>query len=269
MPLRLRIALIRWSVRSIPGPVVVAERADVVDHVGDVGLGDLALEEHLLAVGEARLRPPTEVEDDLDQRRPFGQGVDGVDDLGGSEAKSALRSSINSRAAISRSHDGLPSGQRTPAGTRAGSATRTRVSFMSSVTVAIVFEPRSSSRLSTGDSYVRTARAPRGRGEAGCFRPVRDAPRQSDDVGDVRPRASDHLQIVWLVLLGYADLDEGVELGAVAAAARRLLDERLDVREAKDRGEARARHAPVAPWRSQSGSRIASSRWTGCGVADA
>ena len=31
------------------GPVVVAERADVLDDVGDVGLGDLAIEQHHLA----------------------------------------------------------------------------------------------------------------------------------------------------------------------------------------------------------------------------
>ena len=50
-----------------PGPVVVAEGADVLDHVGDVGLDDLALEQHLLAVGEARLGAPPEVEHHLEQ----------------------------------------------------------------------------------------------------------------------------------------------------------------------------------------------------------
>ncbi len=50
-----------------PGPVVVAERADVVDDVGDVRLGDLALQERHLAVREARLRATAQVEDDLDE----------------------------------------------------------------------------------------------------------------------------------------------------------------------------------------------------------
>ena len=44
-------------------------------------LGDLALEQHHLAVREARLRAAAEVEDDLDQRAPVRQRVDGVDDL--------------------------------------------------------------------------------------------------------------------------------------------------------------------------------------------
>ena len=63
------------------GAVVVAERADVVDDVRDVGLGDLALEQRHLGIREARLRPAAEVHDDLDQRLAVGQRVDGVDDL--------------------------------------------------------------------------------------------------------------------------------------------------------------------------------------------
>ncbi len=64
-----------------PGPVVVAEGADVIDDVGDVGLADLALEEGHLAVRKARLRPAAEVEHDLDQGGLVGQGMNGVDDL--------------------------------------------------------------------------------------------------------------------------------------------------------------------------------------------
>ena len=70
-----------------------------------------------------------------------------------------------------------------------------------------------------------------------------------------------------LVLLGDADLDEGVELGAVLAAAGRAwtnastsANRRIGVR--LERGTRQSR-----PWRSQSGRRIASSRWTGRGVA--
>src|SRR5664280_759715 len=43
-----------------------------------VGLGDLALEECLLAVGEARLRSPAEVHDNLDQVGWIGQSLDGL-----------------------------------------------------------------------------------------------------------------------------------------------------------------------------------------------
>ena len=64
------------------GPVVVAERADVLDDEGDVGLDDLAVEEAHLRIREARLGPAAEVHDDLDQGVRSGQGVDGGDDLG-------------------------------------------------------------------------------------------------------------------------------------------------------------------------------------------
>ena len=64
------------------GPVVVAERADVLDDEGDVGVGDLALEEHHLRIGEAGLGPTTEVHDDLDQRLAILEPVHGLDDLG-------------------------------------------------------------------------------------------------------------------------------------------------------------------------------------------
>ena len=64
------------------GAVVVAERPDVVDDEGDVGLVDLALEQAHLRIREARLGPTAEVHDDLDEGGPIGQGVDGRHDLG-------------------------------------------------------------------------------------------------------------------------------------------------------------------------------------------
>jgi len=64
------------------GPIVVAEGADVVDHVLDVGLADLAIEERHLAVDEARLGSPAEVHDDLDQLRRIGQVADRREDVG-------------------------------------------------------------------------------------------------------------------------------------------------------------------------------------------
>ncbi len=66
-----------------------------------------------------------------------------------------------------------------------------------------------------------------------------------DEVGDVGLGPGDDLEVVRLVLLGDADLEEAVELRAVLAAARRRLDEALDVGEAEDRREARAGHPPV------------------------
>src|SRR6266508_904703 len=44
-----------------PGPVVVAERTDVVDDVGDIRLHDLAIEEYLFGLREARLGTAAEV----------------------------------------------------------------------------------------------------------------------------------------------------------------------------------------------------------------
>ena len=64
-----------------PGAIVVAERADVLDDIGDVGLVDLAIEEDHLAVREAGLRTAPEIEHDLDQVVLGRQPVDGRDDL--------------------------------------------------------------------------------------------------------------------------------------------------------------------------------------------
>ena len=48
-----------------PRAIVVAERADVVDDVRDVGFGDLAVEQVFLAGGEAGLWPTAEIHHDL------------------------------------------------------------------------------------------------------------------------------------------------------------------------------------------------------------
>jgi hypothetical protein len=50
-----------------PGPVVVAEGTDVIDDVGDIGLGHLAGEQLLLAMNEARLGAAAQVEHHLQQ----------------------------------------------------------------------------------------------------------------------------------------------------------------------------------------------------------
>ena len=130
------------------GPVVVAERADLVDHVGDVRLVDLAVEQGHLAVREAGLRPAAEVHHDLDEVAPLRQGMDRRDDLGRQGGEEDVEV-VDQFAGAPVGHGRSP--QRT-AGTMAGSATRTSVSFIRSVTVAIVLNPSSSSRCSSGDS---------------------------------------------------------------------------------------------------------------------
>ena len=104
-----------------------------------------------LAVREARLRPAAEVQDDLDQRLLLGQRVDGVDDLRRQRRQERVEV-VDRFASPVSGQPILLGGQRTPAGTSAGSATRTSVSFISRVTVAIVPKPASSSRRSIGDS---------------------------------------------------------------------------------------------------------------------
>src|SRR4249920_3716305 len=74
-----------------------------------------------------------------------------------------------------------------------------------------------------------------------------DAQAEVDEVGHIGLGPGEDLEIVRLVLLGDADLDETVELRPVLAATRGSLDEALDVGEAQDRGQARARNPPVAP----------------------
>ena len=65
-----------------PRAVVVPEQPDVLDDERDVGVDDLALEQHHLGVRESALRAPTEVHHDLDERLALLERVDGVDDLG-------------------------------------------------------------------------------------------------------------------------------------------------------------------------------------------
>ena len=69
--------------------------------------------------------------------------------ISGGSAREERVEVVDRFAVSSRSATGVPP-QRT-AGTRAGSATRTSVSFIRSVTVAIVLKPSSSSRCSSGD----------------------------------------------------------------------------------------------------------------------
>ena len=85
------------------GAVVVAEDADVVDDVLDVRLGDLAVEQRHLAVGEAGLGPAAEVHHDLDQLGRIGQRAGRpAGRRAAAPRRSRLRSSIDSRRPASR-----------------------------------------------------------------------------------------------------------------------------------------------------------------------
>ena len=120
---------------------------------------DLAVEQHLLAAAaEARLRTPAQVHHDLDEVALGRQPHQAVADL--------LRQRIEQEVQVVGDLTGLAGhgsscpggvggrwrGHRVATGTMAGSATRTRVSFNSRETVAIVSKPASSSRRSSGDS---------------------------------------------------------------------------------------------------------------------
>ena len=91
----------------MPARLSSPKRADVLDHEGDVGLGDLAIEQHLLRIREARLRPPAEVHDDLDQGRPIGQRMDGGDDLGRQRREQGIEIVDRLARAFVGSHAGL------------------------------------------------------------------------------------------------------------------------------------------------------------------
>ena len=127
--------------------VVIPERADVIDDERDVRLGDLAVEQADLGVGETPFGLATEVHDDLDERLAIRESVDRFDDLGRQRRQQHIEVVDGLALAVVGTHAGLLShGYRTPAGTSAGSATRTSVSFMSSVTLAIVPKAASSRR---------------------------------------------------------------------------------------------------------------------------
>ena len=151
-PFRLRIAEMRCSVRSMPARLSSPNVPMWSTTCCDVALGDLAVEEHDLAVGVARLRPPAEVQDHLDERLAVGQRVDRVDDLGRQRHQERVEVVGRLTAPFGLGHVVPPPAHRTPAGTSAGSATRTRVSFIRSVTLARSSKPLASSSLSIGDS---------------------------------------------------------------------------------------------------------------------
>jgi len=132
------------------GAVVVAEGADVLHDERDVLLADLAVEQAHLGIREAALGPATQVHHHLDQGGPIRQAVDGLDDLRRECAQQGVEIVDRFTRVLTCWHASLR--YRTPAGTRAGSATRTRVSFIRRLTLAIESKPASSRRRSIGDS---------------------------------------------------------------------------------------------------------------------
>ena len=89
----------------MPGPVVVAERADVLDDVGDVGLGDLALEErHLARPGSAPRAGGPRSRTTSISASLSGSAWTAATISGGSAASRASRSSIDSRRSFVWSH---------------------------------------------------------------------------------------------------------------------------------------------------------------------
>ena len=95
-----------------------------------------------------------------------------------------------------------------------------------------------------------------------------DAQPEADERCRVRLRPGEDLQVVRLVLLRDADLEEPVELRSRPCRRPGPPGRRPRCRRSagSGRGSSAAR-ASALPWRSQSGRRIASSRATGCGVA--
>ena len=150
LPLRLRIALMRWRVRSIPARL---SSPKVPMWSTTNAMSDSVISRSSSVTSESRepaLGPPAQVEDDLDEGGPVGQRVHRVDDLRRQCREEDIEVVDGLELAVRGCHADLR--YRTPAGTRAGSATRTRVSFMSSVTLAIESNPASSRRRSIGDS---------------------------------------------------------------------------------------------------------------------
>src|SRR4029079_4001528 len=245
LPVRLRIAEMRWSVRSIPA------------RLSSPKMPMCSTTWAMSTSGTSRSRSVTSLSGNrASGRRPrsrttsitsslFGSAWTAATISDGSAERSASRSSIDSRRAFSGPTPALLADARRHE-SRLGDADdgflheqrdagdRIEPRFLESPV------DRRFVRPDRGDhALVRSmARAAPG--------PGRDrAQRIVGEIGHVDARPGDDLQVVRLVLLRDADLDEGVELGAVLAAARGLLDESLAVAQAEDRGEAAARDPPV------------------------
>src|SRR3954464_8808514 len=239
LPLRLRMALMRWSVRSIPARLsspnepmwsttwamsasVISRSSSVTSPSGN------------RASGRRPRSRTTSIRSCLS-----GSAWTAATISGGSDASSTSRSSIDSRRS---------SGLKTP--------------------TPLADACRHEGRLGDADErFLHQQRDGRDGAEAGLLQPAvdgrlvcahrrdnamvvtmiavtlrsrRDHPESvTDEWRGVRLRPDDHLQIVGLVLLRDADLEEAVELCPVLAAAVGVLDEGLDVGEAEDRSEAR------------------------------
>src|SRR3954464_12923907 len=239
LPLRLRIALIRWSVRSMPARLssprepmwstTWAMSASVISRSSSVTSAS-----GKRASGRRPRSRTTSIRSCLSGRAWAAAPISG-----GSDARSTARSSIDSR----RSSEVNSATPLADAGRHEGRLGDADERFLHQQrdgrdgAEAGLLQPAVDGRLVCAhrrdDAMVMTMIAV-------ALRSRRDHTQSvTDEWRGVSVRADDDLQIVGLVLLRDTHLEEAVELGPVLAAAVGVLDEGLDVGEAEDRSEAR------------------------------
>src|SRR4029079_7996212 len=245
LPVRLRIAEMRWSVRSIPArlsspKMPMCSTTWAMSTSGTSRSRSVTSPSGNRASGRRPRSRTTSITSSL-----LGSAWTAATISGGSAERSASRSSIDSRRALSG-----------PTPVLLADACRHECR-LSDPDDGFLHEQRD-----TGDpieprfleSAVDWRLVCPDRGDHALVRSVAGAtPGPGRDraqgvvgeIGDVDAGPAEDLQVMRLVLLRDTDLGERVELGAVLAAADGLLDERLDVGEAEDRGEAAARDPPV------------------------
>ena len=227
------------------GPVVLTEDADVIDDVAEVVLGDLALEEGRLAVGEARLRPPAEVHDDLDQVGWIGQSLDGIEHVRRKRLEKqpqvvdrlslAMRHarfnhvfSCHMQLAYRRnergfrdSHDGLFHEE------------------LDGVEIhkAGLFEASIYGRLIGSN---RRQDAIVGAAAALTYPGLQEPQTKTDERRDIGLRPGQDLEVMRLLLPGYTELEKAPQLAGAVFGSE--LGVGLHFREAQDRGQARPRN---------------------------
>ena len=152
LPFRLRIAEMRCSVRSMPARLS-SPNVPMWSTTYWMSRSVISRSRSMTSLSGKRAsgRRPRSMTTSMSDS-PSGSAWIGVEISDGSATSSASRSSVVSRRRSVWMPRRPPPAHRTPAGTSAGSATRTRVSFISSVTLASVSKPSSSSSSSIGDS---------------------------------------------------------------------------------------------------------------------
>src|ERR1035437_307346 len=228
--------------------VVVAECADVVDDVLDIGFADLPFEESDLAFREARFGLAAEIHDDFDQLRSIGQLLNRSQYVG--------RESAEEQAKIID--------QLAPTGCRA------LISHISSCYVRLAYCRDESGFGHAHDGLLHQEGHRVEADETGLFETAVDrrfvgsngsqdaivgAAASSTDAGAEQPEAKANkrshvglglgqdLEVVGLLLTGNAELQKCLKVGG--AVVRCGLDVSLHLREAEDRSEAGPRHERV------------------------